>query len=247
MKLSFIIPAYNEEAIIGKCLESILKELENKNYDTEIIVVDNNCTDRTREVALSYSGVTVVPEEQKGVVFARQKGFHVATGDLLCNIDADTMLTPGWIETVIKEFERNKNLVALSGPYIYYDLPLSTRVAVKVFYFFGYVAHLVSQYVLHSGAMLQGGNFVVRKTALEKLGGYDTSFQFYGEDTDTACRMSKVGIVKWTFRLPLYTSGRRLKGEGVIHMGLKYGINFIWVSFFRKPFSKTYKDIRDEK
>jgi len=53
-------------------------------------------------------------------------------------------------------------------------------------------------------------------------GGFDTSITFYGEDTDVARRISRVGTVKWTFKLPMYTSGRRLAHDGVMRTGIRY-------------------------
>lgn len=244
MKLSFAIPAYNEEKIIRKCLDSIFQQLEGKKYDVEVIVVNNNSTDRTKEIAESFQGVKVVDEPEKGLVFARRAGFAASIGDIIANIDADTMLTKGWIDTVFEEFEKDEKLVALSGPYIYYDLSLITRAAVKVFYFFGYLLYAFNHFIFNKGAMLQGGNFIVRRNALNAIGGFDTSIEFYGEDTDIAKRISKVGKVLWTFRLPMYTSGRRLQEEGVIMTGIRYALNFAWVSFFGTPYTKKHTDIR---
>jgi glycosyltransferase involved in cell wall biosynthesis len=247
MKLSFVIPAFNEEKILGKCLESIRLELSTGSYDTEIIVVNNNSTDKTKEVALSFPRVKVVDEMQKGIVFARKVGFMASSGEIVANIDADTMLTKGWVATVMKEFDSDTHLVALSGPYIYYDLSPFVRGCVKVFYFFGYVFYFINHFLFNKGAMLQGGNFIVKRKALIDAGGFDTSIEFYGEDTDIARRISRYGKVLWTFRLPMYTSGRRLLEEGVIMTGIRYATNFLWVSFFGKPFTKEYSDIRLEK
>lgn len=245
MKLSFVIPAYNEEAYIGKCLESILRELRGTNYDTEIIVVNNASTDRTKEIALKYPNVKVVDEPRKGIVWARRAGFLAAAGDLIANVDSDTKLTPAWIRKVFVEFSRNPGLVALSGPFIYYDLPRRENFLVKtLFYPISYVAYLVIRFVFRSGAMLQGGNYVARRTALEAIGGYNTNIKFYGEDTDVALRISRVGKVKFTYNLPIYASGRRLAKEGVFTMGIRYGANYLSMLFFKKPSSKTSIDIR---
>lgn len=93
--------------------------------------------------------------------------------------------------------------------------------------------------------MLQGGNFVLKRTALEAIGGYRVDkFDFYGEETDVAMRIEKVGKVKWTFSLPMKTSGRRLKNEGVIRIGLRYGINYIWPIIFGRPYTRVNADIR---
>ena len=100
------------------------------------------------------------------------------------------------------------------------------------------------QCVFHVGAMIQGGNFVVRRSALEAIGGYNTAIDFYGEDTDIARRLSKKGRVKWTFRLPIYSSGRRLMEEGIVRVAARYALNFFWVTFFGRPWTKKHTDIR---
>jgi len=244
MKISFVIPAYNEETILPRCLNSIKQALSQGTYDAEIIVVNNASTDRTKEVASRIESVRVVDEPRKGLTRARQAGYAVSSGELIANVDADTMLTPNWLPTVMEEFAKNPKLVALSGPFIYYDLPLFVRVLVKIFYAFGYLFYFINQRILHAGAMLQGGNFIVRRTALEKISGYDTTIEFYGEDTDVATRISKVGTVKWTFHLPMFASGRRLQEEGFIKMGIKYAVNFFWTTYRGVPFTKEYTDVR---
>ncbi|MDD4272052.1 MAG: glycosyltransferase family A protein, partial [Patescibacteria group bacterium] len=134
MKLSVVIPAYNEEDRIGGCLNSILAEMNGKNYDMEIVAVNNASTDKTREIIASFPQVKLVDEPDKGLVKARRAGFLASTGELVANIDADTRMIPGWIDRVIEEFSKNKKLVALSGPFIYYDLSKNARAAVKTFY-----------------------------------------------------------------------------------------------------------------
>ncbi|MDP3771764.1 MAG: glycosyltransferase family 2 protein [bacterium] len=247
MKISFVIPAHNEEGYLAACIVSIQKALAAGTYDAEIIVVNNASTDRTHEIAASFVGVGVIDEPQKGITYARSAGYRAATGDLIANIDADTRLPPEWLDRVMKEFGRDKNkkLVALSGPFLYYDLPLLSRVFVKFFYGLGYATYFVNHFILGVGAMLQGGNFVVRRSALEQIGGYDTSIEFYGEDTDIARRLAKIGRVKWTFGLPVYTSGRRLKGEGVIATGARYALNYFWTTFFGRPFTLKHRDVRE--
>src|SRR6185312_734506 len=176
----------------------------------------------------SFAGVRVVDEPRKGLTFARQAGFMHSTGELIANVDSDTIIPPGWLTTVLSAFENDDKLVAFSGPYLYYDLSALDRFWVKCFYGVGYLTYAFNKYVLRVGAMLQGGNFVVRRNAMEKIGGFDTTIRFYGEDTDVARRLSKVGNVVWTFRLPMYTSGRRLVQEGIVETGLRYALNFLW-------------------
>ncbi len=105
----------------------------------------------------------------------------------------------------------------------------------------------VTHFFFHVGVMVQGGNVVIRRTALEKIGGYDTSISFYGEDTDLARRLDKVGRVKFTFRLPTLSSFRRLAGEGTVATGFRYAVNYLWITLFKKPHTREYEDIRPGK
>ena len=245
MKISFVIPAYNEENYLKDCINSILIETKGKNYNFEIIVVNNASTDKTKAVALSFKNVKVVDEPNKGLVAARRAGYVVSTGDLIANIDADTRLTKDWIEKVLGEFSKNENLVALSGPFIYYDLSDFMKITVKLFYYYTFSLYLIANNVLKTGSMLQGGNFVLRRSAFEKAGGYDVkTYTFYGEDADIAVKMFKVGMVKWTFRLPMYSSGRRVAAEGPFTMMLRYTINYFWVVLFGKPFTTKFSNFR---
>ena len=245
MKVSFSIPAYNEEAVIARCLKSVLVEIKRSGIDAEVVVVNNASTDRTKEIASGFPGVRVVDEIKKGLTHARAAGMRATDGDIIANVDADTMLPPGWLATVAARFSADPKLVALSGPFIYYDLSATDRALTRGFYFIGYLLHLLNHYVLRTGAMLQGGNFVIRRDAFERVGGFDTSIAFYGEDTDVACRLAQVGKVAWTWKLPMYASGRRLKNEGAIKSGWRYTLNHFFVIFLKRPATTNYKDIRE--
>src|ERR1700678_1258174 len=105
MRLSFVIPAYNEETYLPACLESILAQTQGMGDSVEIIVVNNASSDRTREVALGFPGVQVVDEPRKGLTFARQAGFAASLGELIANVDSDSRLTPGWVANVLSAFD----------------------------------------------------------------------------------------------------------------------------------------------
>jgi len=245
MRLSFVVPAYNEEAYLPACLESILEQTRELGEPVEIIVVNNASTDRTREVALGYAGVRVVDEPRKGLTFARQAGFAASTGELIANVDSDSRLTPGWVRKVLAEFAGDAKLVALSGPFVYYDLTPRQRVSVRIFYAAAFLVYAINRYVLRAGSMVQGGNFVLRRDALEKIGGFNTEIAFYGEDTDIARRMNAVGHVKFTFDLKMFSSARRLKNEGMATIAARYTMNYLWTTFRKKPFTVEYSDIRE--
>ncbi len=89
MKVSFVIPALNEEGIVGKTIESIpVEEIKQEGYDVEVIVVNNNSTDNTAKEA-EDAGATVYLETKRGYGNAYKRGFKEATGDIIIMGDAD--------------------------------------------------------------------------------------------------------------------------------------------------------------
>jgi len=80
--------------------------------------------------------------------------------------------------------------------------------------------------------------------SLKKIGGINTSIEFYGEDTAIARRLSSVGRVKFLTSIYVFTSDRRFKNEGFVHTGIVYYKNFLSVAFRGKPSTQEYKDFR---
>lgn len=237
MKISLVIPAYNEEKYIGECLEYAIKNSQGAFY--EIIVVDNASTDRTKEIAETFSDVRVVHEPSKGLTKARQKGLSEAQGELIAYIDADTRMPVGWVKKVIEAFKKNPKSVAVSGPYIYHDVSWFAK---QIVWLYWNVLARVSYFF--TGYMIVGGNFVAKKSAILEIGGFDTTIAFYGEDTDIARRLSKVGKVLFKNKLSMETSARRFKGEGFVSTGWRYIINFTSITTKGKPTTDEYNDIR---
>lgn len=236
MNISFIIPAKNEENYIGPTIEHILKQPA--DLVKEIIVADNGSTDNTAEVAASYPKVKVVHESIPGTNQARQAGLNIATGDVVAFIDADNWLTPNWAETALKYLER-PGVVAVSGPYIHREQGWFGKF--MTFYGFlpiAYTIYFVVHYILRRGSVLLGGNVAVKRDALLKVGGLDTSFKFFGDDANTGRRLRKVGKVLFTHRLTLLASARRFQKHGFFKTTWRYFINFVWVILFNKPFTK---------
>ena len=229
MKLSLIIPAYNEEKGIGKCLAAAVKHGAGKFK--EIVVVDNASTDNTAAVAASFPGVRVVREDQKGTNFARQRGVEETTSELLAFLDADTLLRAGWIEKVERAFARDPKLVCLTGPYWFYDLPRHHAFAFWLNWHFAHITHFFTS------AMGVTGNMVLRRSVLQNMGGFDTSYTFSGDDVDTALRASKFGRVTFTFDIILDSSGRRYKKLGYFHT-----IGFYIQNAIRVIFDRPQKD-----
>ena len=246
MRLSFVIPAYNEEAYLADCIRSILEQTRALALDAEILVVNNASTDRTAAVASTFPEVRLIDEPRKGLTFARQAGFIASTGDLIANVDADSRLTPGWITKVLEAFRNGPQLAALSGPFIYYELNAREALLVQAFYATAWLTYLLNRFVLRVGSMVQGGNFVLRRSALETIGGFNLAVSFYGEDSDIARRLLPVGEVRFTFQLKMFSSARRLRKEGFLTVAARYTLNYLWTIFLERPFSLTHVDIREQ-
>lgn len=101
-RISIIIPAYNEERYLARCLDSVALQAE---HPFEVLVIDNNSTDRTAEIAGRYSFVKVVTEKKQGRVYARNAGFEAAGGDVLARIDADAVLPADWTARIAEYFD----------------------------------------------------------------------------------------------------------------------------------------------
>lgn len=243
--LSFVIPAFNEEILIGECLTSVctLVAKHPLHAQMEIIVVNNASTDKTKQIAESFEGVKVVDEPQKSLYKARRAGAAVAKGKILAHIDSDTVLTDIWIDAALKHFN-NPKVVALSGPYSYRDVSGIDRIIIEVFYRAGMISYYANKYFGKGGAIIQGGNFLVLKAAWDKLTNHSDSVTFYGEDTILAKELSKMGEVPFDFKLKILTSPRRFKKEWLIRVGIRYALNYFWIFLFSKPYTKGNTDIR---
>lgn len=241
-KISFVIPAFNEERYIGDCLRSIIDLGDPAVH--EIIVVDNGSTDKTAEIAHSIKGVTVVSEPLKGLPRARQRGFSAATGDLYAAIDADTRLTPQWIDAVKKQFGEHPEIACLIGFNKYYDMTervLRTKRHLKAIRRFLFGTDTIKP---PQSPHAEGGNTVYSMRALRSIGGFNPDISFYGEDVDVMLRIASAGNVVHDPGMLALSSARRMNAEGVIATLVRYKINSIWQKIMRKPLLGVGKDWR---
>jgi len=117
--ISVVMPAHNEAAGIARCLDALAAQTVQPD---EIIVVDNNSTDQTAAIAATYKKVRVVKETAKGVTRARARGYDEAKSDIIARIDADVIVAPNWVETIVETFRLNPEVDALAGPAAVADL-----------------------------------------------------------------------------------------------------------------------------
>ncbi|MDO8383856.1 MAG: glycosyltransferase family 2 protein [Microbacterium sp.] len=101
--VSIVIPARNKQAYLADCLDAIAMQTDPPD---QVIVVDNASSDATAIIARAYPFVTLLSEPTPGIVPARDTGLNAATSDVLCRIDADSIIDPDWVRTVRTHFAK---------------------------------------------------------------------------------------------------------------------------------------------
>jgi glycosyltransferase involved in cell wall biosynthesis len=241
MTISVIVCAYNEARYLSACLHSLLAQTRPPD---EILVVNNASSDETAAVARAIAGVRVVDEPCKGLVVARETGRHSATGDILAYIDADCRVPLRWLESVERRFRR-RGVVAVTGPYRFYDWDRLGPLLIRAYdVVLAPPTHLVVHSAFGAGAILYGGNFAVRREALDRIGGFDRSIEFHGEDTNLGRRLTPLGLVVIDRGCWVWTSARRYRAMGTRRVFGLYIRNF-WSEILRhRPADREHLDVR---
>jgi glycosyltransferase involved in cell wall biosynthesis len=163
-----VVPAFNEEAVLRRCLQAVLDQTVAAE---QIVVVDNGSTDGTRAVVARLQAarpeaplVLLRQTAERGLVPTRNAGLDAVRTDVLGRIDADSVPAPDWVEVVQRAF-RDPDLAAVTGPVLYYDLPLR-RLGLRID---NAGRQLVMSLVAHRHPFLYGSNMAVRRTAWERI------------------------------------------------------------------------------
>lgn len=226
MKISIIVPAYNEEEHIEKCIKALLEIKKNSIYQIEIIVCDNNSTDNTSKIIQQFPEVLLVHEKKQGTNYARQAALDFASGDIIACIDADCIPNTDWVARGAHYFSDPKT-ISVAGLCVFSrEYPYSwivTEIQRKIFP----ILHLVSRF-FGGGGMMLGGNVFVRTYVLRSIGGFDTSFVFWGDDAQLAKTLSRYGgKMFYSTNVRVTTSSRRYKKNGLLKTLFDY--TYIWI------------------
>ena len=209
LKVSVVIPVYNEEAYIGACLESLMKQSVKPD---EIILVDNNSTDNSVAIAKDYP-IKIIRERKQGMIPARNRGFNEAHFAIIARTDADTVLPANWIKRIKKAF-MDDQIVAISGPATFYDsisiFHKSWQTKSSVLKFFRSYNRIVKQLLKHD--CLYGPNLAIRKEAWDTIkNSVCLDDKKVHEDLDLAIHIAQLGKIKFIQTLSVSTSVRRWK------------------------------------
>lgn len=201
MKVSVVIPTYNEEKYIGACLESLMQQEEKAD---EIIVVNNNCTDRTVEIAKKFP-VRLVNEKKQGMIPARNRGFDEAQYAIIARTDSDSKADVNWIKNIKNFFVLNPAYSAVSGA-AYYDI-LPDYINAPLF-----DRYLGTLYLVLGYYPLVGPNMAMKKSMWNKI---KTKVclddKMVHEDIDLSIHIDQEGgIIGYDPAIKVHTSTRRL-------------------------------------
>jgi glycosyltransferase involved in cell wall biosynthesis len=199
--VSIVIPVYNEAEQLAACLRAIEAQTV---APLEVIVVDNNSTDGSAAIAAGFPFVRVLSELRQGVVYARNRGFNAAHGEIIGRIDADSLIAANWVETLTKLFT-DESLSLVTGKMHYYGLALSGLVDAVDLRIRRRMARLLGREVA-----AQGANMAVRRSAWRNVQNHLCFAGGLHEDYDLAIHLAERGeLVRFDERLEVAISFRQ--------------------------------------
>lgn len=185
LKVSIVVPVFNDEIFMSACLKAIKRQSVKAH---EIIVVDNNCSDGSMNIAKRFKGIKIVNEYRQGLCFARAKGFDEANGDFVVRIDADAKLPKDYIKTLKTIVNDNRNVSGFTGYGVssFEAIPRTSR-------FWGWLYFAYTKaYLGHQ--VLWGSNMVIRKSSWNKLKKYlINDDKLVHEDQDISLALASIG------------------------------------------------------
>lgn len=182
LRISLIIPAYNEQVYLPRLLDSV--ELASANYKDgssaiEVIVSDNGSTDNTAEIARSR-GCTVVKEEKRIIAAVRNAGAAAANGEILTFVDADSLIHPNTFNVIDNAISSGKVVAGSTG--VKLD-SMSPGIALT---YYGFMLPMILITGMDTGVVF------CRRSDFFKIGGYNEE-KLFAEDVDFLVRLKLLG------------------------------------------------------
>jgi len=181
MKYSVIIPAHNEEAFIGKCLQSIKSAADQVPGEVEIIVALNRCTDQTADIARSHQAL-IVKENSKNLARIRNAAASVATGNIIVTLDADSRMSSNMFVEITRYLSTGK---FIGGGVMIRPERLSVGIFMSLL-------TVVPFLLIHR---VSAGLFWCNRSDFEAIGGFNEAL-VSAEDVDFAIRLKSYGRKK---------------------------------------------------
>jgi glycosyltransferase involved in cell wall biosynthesis len=196
-RYSFIIPAYNEEALIGRTLDTLCESAGRLKGGFEIIVANDASTDRTPQIARE-KGARVIDVKKRQIAAVRNAGASIATGEIFIFVDADTLVPPATL-LAMENLLECQDIVA-GGARMVFDRPPPWwgRVTAGLFLLIYFAVRLAA-----------GGFLFARRDAFEKAGRWDERY-FASEEIHLSRALKQIGKLR-ILREPVITSARKFR------------------------------------
>ncbi len=197
--ISFIVPAYNEERLLGRTLTALHAAARELALPYELIVVDDGSTDRTADVARAH-GARVVPVRFRQISRTRNAGAGVATGDTLIFVDADTVVPVATLRAAIESLREG---AAGGGAAVEFGgrVPLWAALLLPVIGGF-----------MRASRLAAGCYVFCSRAAFDAVGGFDERL-YAAEELVFSRRLRRCGRVV-ILRERVTTSGRKSRTHG---------------------------------
>ena len=181
---SVIIPAYNEEKYVGRCVKSV-KTAERffGRKCAEIIVVADRCTDST-EIAAQNAGARVIVNNDKGISKVRNAGVAAAKGKIIVTIDADSLMHRNALVEIYKRLKSGR-YIGGGAPSVFERNSLGITMSSAMVAF-----NLIK--TIHRNGLLLGAMFWCMKKDFAQIGGFDEALVSV-EDIDFAVKLKNFG------------------------------------------------------
>ncbi len=182
--VSIIVPVFNSEKTIRKCLESLLN-IDYPKHKLEIILVDDGSTDGTKEIIRHYSGVKLIEQRHKGPATTRNVGVRKSSGKYIFFTDSDCIVRKDWIMDMLKEFRGN--LAIVSGSLVPFSMkrPSEKFEQMRRERLYGVRRRLVE--------VVPSCNMAIKRGVFNEINGFDEDFKYASfEDYDLCRRVKKL-------------------------------------------------------
>jgi glycosyltransferase involved in cell wall biosynthesis len=201
--ISFIVPAYNEQSLLGATLEALHAAGRAEGERYEVIVVDDASTDRTAAIACSH-GATLVSVAHRQIAATRNSGARAATGDWFIFVDADTIVNEALVRSAVDALRGG---AAGGGCAVEFegDVPLYARLLVPV-----------AVRLFRATDMAAGCFLFCTRNAFVEVGGFDEAF-FGAEELVISRALKRCGRFV-ILRDAVSTSGRKLRTHSIGEM-----------------------------